>query len=34
VVRDPRLSHRPEVLGGVLAAECAELLRHFFRERR
>jgi tRNA(adenine34) deaminase len=34
VVRDPRLSHRPEVLGGVLAAECAELLRQFFRERR
>jgi tRNA(adenine34) deaminase len=34
VVRDPRLSHRPEVLGGVLAAECTELLRQFFRERR
>ncbi len=34
VVRDPRLSHRPEVLGGVLAADCAELLRQFFRERR
>ena len=34
VVRDPRLAHRPEVLGGVLAAECAELLRQFFRERR
>jgi tRNA(adenine34) deaminase len=34
VVQDPRLAHRPEVLGGVLAAECAELLRQFFRERR
>jgi len=34
VVRDPRLAHRPEVLGGVLAGDCAELLRRFFRERR
>jgi len=34
VVRDRRLAHRPEVLGGVLAGECAELLRQFFRERR
>lgn len=25
---------RPEVAGGVLAAESAELLRGFFRERR
>ena len=34
VVRDRRLAHRPEVIGGVLAGECAELLRQFFRERR
>jgi tRNA(adenine34) deaminase len=34
VVRDPRLNHRPEVLGGVLAEECGELLRAFFRDRR
>jgi tRNA(adenine34) deaminase len=34
VVRDPRLNHRPEVLGGVLAEESGELLRSFFRERR
>lgn len=34
VVRDRRLAHRPEVIGGVLAGECTELLRQFFRERR
>jgi tRNA(adenine34) deaminase len=34
VVRDPRLSHRPEVLGGVLAADCGALLREFFAARR
>ncbi|MEV0718110.1 nucleoside deaminase [Asanoa sp. NPDC050611] len=31
VVRDRRLTHRPEVYGGVLAAEAADLLRGFFR---
>jgi tRNA(adenine34) deaminase len=30
VVRDPRLNHRPEVYGGVLADECGALLRAFF----
>jgi tRNA(adenine34) deaminase len=34
VVRDRRLAHRPEVIGGVLAAECAGLLRDFFARRR
>ena len=34
VLRDARLNHRPEVIGGVLAAECAELLREFFAARR
>jgi tRNA(adenine34) deaminase len=34
VVRDPRLNHRPEVYGGVLADECGELLREFFARRR
>lgn len=29
-----RLNHRPEVVGGVLADESAELLRDFFRARR
>ena len=26
--------HRPEVMGGVLAQECSELLKAFFKERR
>ncbi len=34
LLRHPRLNHRPEVQGGVLEAECGELLREFFRERR
>ncbi|MPZ62469.1 MAG: nucleoside deaminase [Propionibacteriales bacterium] len=34
VVRDRRLNHRPEVLGGVLADECGELLREFFDRHR
>jgi tRNA(adenine34) deaminase len=29
-----RLNHRIEVTGGVLAVECAEILRRFFKERR
>jgi tRNA(adenine34) deaminase len=33
VVRDPRLNHRVEVRGGVLEAECGELLRDFFAAR-
>ena len=34
VVRHPRLNHRPEVLGGVLADDCATLLREFFAVKR
>jgi tRNA(adenine34) deaminase len=34
VLADTRLNHRPEVVGGVLADEAAELLRSFFRARR
>lgn len=30
VVRDRRLTHRPEVAGGVLATECGALLTDFF----
>ncbi len=33
VVRDRRLNHRPEVIEGVLAADCAALLTEFFRAR-
>jgi tRNA(adenine34) deaminase len=34
VLADPRLNHRPQVQGGVLARECGELLRSFFATRR
>jgi tRNA(adenine34) deaminase len=34
VVRDRRLNHRPEVYGGVRAAECGTLLTDFFARRR
>ena len=34
VLRDRRLTHRVEVRGGVLEADCAELVRDFFAERR
>lgn len=34
LVRDPRLNHRLEVEGGMLADESGELLREFFRARR
>lgn len=33
LVRDRRLNHRPEVVEGVLAEECAGLLTAFFRDR-
>jgi tRNA(adenine34) deaminase len=32
--RDGRLNHRFEMVGGVMAAECAAILREFFRSRR
>jgi tRNA(adenine34) deaminase len=34
LARHPRLNHRVEVTGGVLAPECGALLREFFGERR
>ena len=34
VVRDRRLNHRPEVIGGVLAEESTALLDEFFRTHR
>ena len=34
IVRHPKLNHRPEVQGGVLAEDSAALLRAFFAERR
>lgn len=34
VLRDRRLSHRPEVVGGVLADECGQVVKDFFARRR
>jgi tRNA(adenine34) deaminase len=34
VLAEPRLNHRPEVAGGVLAGECAAMLTEFFAARR
>jgi len=34
LLRHPRLNHRPEVTGGVLADECAALLSEFFSALR
>jgi tRNA(adenine34) deaminase len=34
LLRDRRLSHRPEVVGGVLAEECGAVVREFFARLR
>jgi tRNA(adenine34) deaminase len=34
VISQPRLNHRPDWAGGVLAEECGALLQEFFRARR
>jgi tRNA(adenine34) deaminase len=34
VLAEPRLNHRPEVAGGLLAVECGDLLSAFFAPRR
>ena len=34
VLDEPRLNHRPQVVGGLLAEESADLLRSFFAPRR
>jgi tRNA(adenine34) deaminase len=34
VLAEPRLNHNPQVAGGLLAEDCAELLRGFFAPRR
>ncbi len=34
VLAEPALNHRPEVVSGVRAEECADLLREFFAARR
>jgi tRNA(adenine34) deaminase len=34
VLAEPRLNHRPDVTGGLLAEDCAALLTGFFGSRR
>ena len=34
IASDPRLNHRVEVLGGVRALECAQVLQQFFADLR
>ena len=34
LLRHPVLNHSPEVRGGVMEQECAELLREFFEPKR
>ena len=34
VLAEPRLNHRPQVQSGLLAEDCADLLRSFFASRR
>lgn len=34
ILNDKRLNHQVEVVSGVLDAECADILRSFFKERR
>ena len=34
LLRDRRLPHRPEVVGGVLAEECGAIVREFFERLR
>ena len=34
ITGNPVLNHQPEMLAGVLADECSEIIKRFFRERR
>jgi tRNA(adenine34) deaminase len=34
LLNDPRLNHQAEVVAGVLATECGELLSRFFAQKR
>ncbi len=34
LLSDKRLNHQVEVVSGILEAECSEILRRFFQERR
>ena len=34
IINHPKLNHRVDVVPGVLAARCMDLMQNFFRERR
>ena len=34
LLRNPRLNHRPDVIGGLMAEECGDLLKRFFQSKR
>jgi tRNA(adenine34) deaminase len=34
LLRDPRQLHKPEIIAGVMADECAALLADFFQDKR
>lgn len=34
LLSDSRLNHRAELIGGVLAEECGQLLSRFFQDKR
>jgi tRNA(adenine34) deaminase len=34
ILRNPRTNHRPEVVGGLMSEDCAELLKRFFLSKR
>ncbi len=34
VLSHPGLNHEPEVVAGVLADECSQIMKDFFKERR
>lgn len=34
ILQNPGLNHRVDVLDGILASECSQVMKSFFRERR
>jgi tRNA(adenine34) deaminase len=34
ILRNPKLNHRPEVVGGLMGEECGEILKRFFQSKR
>jgi tRNA(adenine34) deaminase len=34
LLRNPKLNHRPEVIGGLMAEECGDILKRFFSSKR